>query len=58
MSSHPFGQMVALADLFGSGALDGGLRVALVEAGCGWIAWFLDRLQESRPLSRSSATHC
>jgi hypothetical protein len=44
--SHPFEQMVALADLFGSGALDGGLRVAVVEAGCGWIPWFFDRLQE------------
>jgi hypothetical protein len=44
--SHPFEQMVALTDLLGSGAMSDGLRVAIVEAGCGWFPWFLGRLQE------------
>ncbi|WP_431936241.1 amidohydrolase family protein [Micromonospora sp. RP3T] len=43
--SHPFEHMLALADLIGSGALGGGLRVGLVEAGCGWLPWFAGRLQ-------------
>jgi hypothetical protein len=44
--SHPFEQMIALADLVGSRVLDAGLRVAIVEAGCGWLPWFAGRLQE------------
>jgi hypothetical protein len=44
--SHPFEHMLALADLIGGGALAGGLRVAIVEAGCGWLPWFATRLQE------------
>jgi hypothetical protein len=44
--SHPFEQMLALADLVHSGALDAGLRLAVVEAGCGWLPWFAGRLQE------------
>jgi uncharacterized protein len=44
--SHPFEQMLALADLVHSGALEAGLRLAVVEAGCGWLPWFVGRLQE------------
>lgn len=44
--SHPFEQMLALADMVHSGALDDGLRLAVVEAGCGWLPWFAGRLQE------------
>jgi uncharacterized protein len=43
--SHPFEQMVALADLFAHGAIEQGLRVVVLEAGCGWLPWFLTRLQ-------------
>lgn len=39
-------QMVSLADLMGSGALDDGLKAAVVEAGCGWLPWFADRLRD------------
>jgi hypothetical protein len=44
--SHPYEQMVALADLASSGALTDGLRLAVVEAGCGWLPWFAYRLQD------------
>ncbi|MFF9573076.1 amidohydrolase family protein [Streptomyces sp. NPDC014685] len=44
--THPFEQMTALTDLVASEALAGGLKVALVEAGCGWLPWFVGRLQE------------
>jgi len=44
--SHPFEHMAALADLLGSAAMSEGLRVVSVEAGAGWVPWFLTRLQE------------
>jgi predicted TIM-barrel fold metal-dependent hydrolase len=43
--SHPVEMMVALADLFASGLLGRGLRVAVLEAGCGWLPWLVDRLE-------------
>jgi hypothetical protein len=44
--SHPFEHMTALADLIGTGVMSDGLKVGVIEAGCGWVPWFLDRLQD------------
>lgn len=44
--SHPFEHMTALTDLIATGAMKAGLKVGLIEAGCGWVPWFLNRLQE------------
>jgi uncharacterized protein len=43
--SHPIENQTALADIFASRLLEEGLRVAVLEAGCGWVPWFLHRLQ-------------
>lgn len=43
--SHPFEQQLALADLMATHAFDRGLRLAILEAGCGWLGWFGHRLQ-------------
>ncbi len=58
--SHPHEQQIACLSLIGAGVLERhpGLRVAFLESGCGWIAWWLERLEEhvehwghaSRPL--------
>lgn len=44
--SHPIAMMRQVTDLVLSGVFDAfeGLRVALLESGCGWVPWFLDRL--------------
>lgn len=46
--SHPIEQMMALLDLIEGGVLERhpGLRVALLEAGCGWLPYWLWRLDE------------
>jgi uncharacterized protein len=46
--AHPFEQMRALAACVGGGVLDRfpRLRVAFLEAGAGWMPWWLARLEE------------
>jgi predicted TIM-barrel fold metal-dependent hydrolase len=46
--SHPFEQMMALLSLIEGGALERHprLRVALLESGCGWLPYWLWRLDE------------
>jgi uncharacterized protein len=46
--AHPFEQMRAMAALLGGGVLDRfpRLRVAFLEAGIGWVPWWLGRLAE------------
>jgi len=46
--AHPFEQMRALAACLGGGVFDRfpRLRMAFLEAGAGWIPWWLDRLEE------------
>lgn len=47
--AHPFGQMMAMGDLVLGGVLErfGSLRVAFLEAGIGWVRWYVDRLDEA-----------
>jgi predicted TIM-barrel fold metal-dependent hydrolase len=46
--AHPFEQMRALAASIGGGVFDRfpRLRIAYLEAGLGWVPWWLDRLHE------------
>ena len=46
--AHPFGQMMAVGDLAMGGVLarHPSLRVAFLEAGIGWVRWYVDRLDE------------
>lgn len=46
--AHPFEQMRAVAACMGGGVFDRfpRLRIAFLEAGVGWVPWWLDRLQE------------
>ncbi len=46
--AHPFEQMRAVAACVGGGVFDRfpSLRVAFLEAGVGWVPWWLDRLHE------------
>jgi predicted TIM-barrel fold metal-dependent hydrolase len=48
-SSHPLEQMLALLTLIDGGVLERhpGLRVAFLEAGCGWVPYWLWRLDAS-----------
>ena len=50
--SHPFEMMLALTSLTVEGVLDrhARLRVAVLEAGTGWLTWFLHRLDEHNEL--------
>ena len=45
---HPFEQMIALAVILGEGLLDRfpKLRFVFLEAGCGWLPYWLDRLNQ------------
>ena len=45
---HPFEQMIALAVILGEGLLDRfpKLRFVFLEAGCGWLPYWIDRLNE------------
>lgn len=45
---HPFEQMIAMACIISGGVLDAvpGVRVAFLEAGCGWVPYWLERLHE------------
>ena len=45
---HPFEQMIALACIVCGGVLEQfpGLRFAFLEAGCGWVPYWVDRLDE------------
>jgi predicted TIM-barrel fold metal-dependent hydrolase len=47
MVSHPFEQMMAMLQLIGGGVLDRhpDLRVCFVEAGCGWVPYWLERME-------------
>jgi len=47
-ASHPMEQMLAMAALIGGGVLEHhpGLRVAFLESGCGWLPYWLWRLDE------------
>jgi predicted TIM-barrel fold metal-dependent hydrolase len=49
-ASHPFEQMLAMLALIGGGVLERHphLRVAFLEAGCGWLPYWLWRLDEHR----------
>jgi predicted TIM-barrel fold metal-dependent hydrolase len=46
LTCHPFEQQMALMSLIGSGVLDRhpNLRVVIVEAGCGWAPYWIERL--------------
>jgi predicted TIM-barrel fold metal-dependent hydrolase len=48
-SSHPLEQMLALLTLIEGGVLERhpGLRVAFLEAGCGWVPYWLWRMDET-----------
>lgn len=45
---HPFEQMIAFASVIGGGLLDAfpTLRFGFLEAGCGWVPYWLERLHE------------
>jgi len=45
---HPFEQMIALACLVCGGVIEQfpGIRFAFLEAGCGWLPYWIDRLHE------------
>ncbi|HKA19639.1 MAG TPA: amidohydrolase family protein [Blastocatellia bacterium] len=45
---HPFEQMIALACLVCGGIIEQfpGIRFAFLEAGCGWLPYWIDRLHE------------
>ncbi len=45
---HPFEQMIALAVIIGEGVLDRfpKLRFVFLESGCGWVPYWLERLDE------------
>jgi predicted TIM-barrel fold metal-dependent hydrolase len=47
MMSHPFEHMLAMLQLIGAGVLDRHptLRVTFVEAGCGWLPYWLERFE-------------
>lgn len=47
-ASHPLEQMLAMLALVGGGVLERhpGLRVAFLEAGCGWVPYWLWRMDE------------
>jgi predicted TIM-barrel fold metal-dependent hydrolase len=47
MMSHPFEMMQAMLLLIGGGVLDRhpALRVCFVEAGCGWVPFWLERME-------------
>lgn len=47
---HPFEQMIALSVVFGEGLLDRfpKLRFVFLEAGCGWLPYWIYRLDEHR----------
>jgi predicted TIM-barrel fold metal-dependent hydrolase len=51
--AHPFGQMIALADMVMGGVFDRfpNLRVAYLEAAIGWVRWYADRLDEAAEIS-------
>jgi len=64
-ASNPFEQMRAIATMIGGGVFERHpkLRVAFLEAGCGWLPYWLDRLDEhhemmpySVPLMKKTAT--
>src|SRR5262249_17071072 len=48
-ASHPFQQQVAMGDLSLGGVLERypRLKVVFLEAGVGWMPWFIDRLDEA-----------
>lgn len=45
---HPFEQMIAFASVVCGGVLDAhpALRIGFLEAGCGWVAYWVERLEE------------
>jgi predicted TIM-barrel fold metal-dependent hydrolase len=45
---HPVEQMIAFASVLSGGVLDDhpGLRIGFLEAGCGWVAYWVERLEE------------
>jgi hypothetical protein len=45
---HPFEQMIAMATVLCGGVLDDhpALRVGFLEAGCGWVPYWVERLEE------------
>lgn len=49
---HPFEQAIALAVVLGEGLLDRfpKLRFVFLEAGCGWLPYWLDRLDEHQEI--------
>lgn len=57
---HPMEQQRALGALIGGGVLDRfpRLRVAFLESGCGWVPWFMERLEERYELLRAHVPLC
>jgi predicted TIM-barrel fold metal-dependent hydrolase len=47
MMSHPYEHMLAMLQLIGAGVLERhpALRVTFVEAGCGWLPYWLERFE-------------
>jgi predicted TIM-barrel fold metal-dependent hydrolase len=56
-ASHPMEQMLAMLALIGGGVLERhpGLRVAFLEAGCGWVPYWLWRMDEHWEKTRGVA---
>jgi len=54
MISHPFEQMIACLTLIAGGVLERfpGLRVGFLESGCGWVPYWLNRMDEHYELFR------
>ncbi len=48
MTSHPFEQMLTILNVFSNGVLDRfpRLKVTFLEAGCGWVPYWMDRWDE------------
>lgn len=48
MFSHPIGQMIALSTITAGGVLDRykELKIVYLEAGIGWVPWWIERLDE------------
>jgi predicted TIM-barrel fold metal-dependent hydrolase len=57
---HPMEQQRAVGSMVGGGVLDmfPRLRVAFLESGCGWVPWFMERLDERFDKLRQHVPFC